>query len=204
MTVPAYTDVSHFRAPYKNAVFSGYGGWGGYGAAGDPAPAPAGAPEAAAAPLFTTDPDGIRVLTPTIAATVQLLLQGSSVVYIGPVNGDDVRFEATVPGDIRENAWAWCQKKLGEGKSILVGSTAGLPGIFMPPPVQKLLKAVKGKSGELDAAGPTALPLYAVLTRPAPGAAKALMLSGPLGIGLVASVIVVGIYYMQKKRKTAR
>jgi hypothetical protein len=25
MTVPAYVDVSHFRAPYKNAYFSGYG-----------------------------------------------------------------------------------------------------------------------------------------------------------------------------------
>lgn len=38
--VPAYTDISHFRAPYKNAMIAGFGGYQGYGQEPPPPPPP--------------------------------------------------------------------------------------------------------------------------------------------------------------------
>lgn len=217
---PAYTDVSHYRAPYKNAYFAGFGGYRGFGeeaaataagpSPGTPiTPVPVAIPEAQAQAV-DIGPDGIRVFKPAVAATIQLLLQGSSVVLIGGADSDDVRFEPTVPMDIRENALAWCNRKLAQGKSVLAGSTAGLVSVLVPGGQDKLLKAVSGHAGELASAGPQALPFYAVLARPtaaqqqAAAASKGFFASvTPLQIGIVTVAVIGGLYLFSKKKKRA-
>jgi hypothetical protein len=206
---PAYTDVSHYRAPYKNAYFAGFGAE----AAATPAePLPGSAP---AAPIpdvqaiaVDVGPDGVRVFKPQVAATIQLLLGQSSVVLIGGADSDDVRFEPAVPMDIRENALSWVKRKLGEGKSVLAGSTAGLTAVLAPPGgADKLLKAVKGTAGEVQSAGPQALPFYAVLARPSPAElakaaqGKSIFASmTPLSIGIVTVAVIGGLYLYSKKK----
>jgi len=204
---PAYTDVSHYRAPYKNAYFAGFG-------AEAATPATPAVPPAAPIPdaqsvAVDIGPDGVRVFKPQVAATIQLLLQSSSVVLIGGANSDDVRFEPAVPMDIRENALAWVKRKLAEGKTVLAGSTAGLVAVLAPGGADKLLKAVKGPAGEVQSAGPQALPFYAVLARPTAAqvaeAQKSSLFASmtPLSIGLVTVAVIGGLYFYSKKKKRA-
>jgi len=208
---PAYTDVSHYRAPYKNAYFAGFGAEADAtaAAAATPIVPPAAPIPDAQSVAVDIGPDGVRVFKPQVAATIQLLLGNSSVVLIGGANSDDVRFEPTVPMDIRENALAWTKRKLAEGKTVLAGSTAGLVGVLAPTG-DKLLKAVKGPAGEVQSAGPQALPFYAVLARPtAAQVAEAQKKGGifasmtPLSIGLVTVAVIGGLYFYSKKKKRA-
>jgi hypothetical protein len=193
-----YYDVSHFRAPYKNwAYLSGFGATG--GTPGAPL-----APQVQA--MVDVDPDGTLVLKPAIQKTVSDFLQTRVVLVIG--NDLNVSLQPSAgTGDVRENAWAWFNRQLGAGRTVLAGSTAGVAGLGMPTEaVQKLLMAV-GTPAEARVA--TTGGLYAVLARPASAGKPA---AGPglfAKLGGVGTAVVVlagaGLAYLLLfKKKHAR
>lgn len=146
-----YYDISHFRAPYKNwAQLSGFG------AAGPALP-----PEQLA--MVDVEADGTLVLKKPIQKTVSDYLQSRVVRIIGDDN--NVALDPALPGDIRENAWAWLNRKLNAGMTVLAGSSSGVAGLGMPTEiVQKFLKAV---STNAEAQVASAQGQFAVLARPA-------------------------------------
>jgi len=193
MVAPAYTEISHFRAPYKNWPHLGVGQ-----APAAARPAMITAPGAQAFAPFMTDANGVRVFQPQVADAVLTMLQGFSVIFLTP---DSVKIEPAVPGDVREKASAWVSRKLGEGKSIIAGSPAGIQAFITPVLVDRTLEAVKGLAGEKEKAGAGTLALTALLARPKAMAAAGLM--GPIGIAAIALVVVGGIAYfaMRKPRR---
>jgi hypothetical protein len=98
----SYTDISHFRAPYKNAAVSGYGcvglGCNGYGA------------DAAPPPFYVTSSDGSMTLSPHwadlltaalmnyLAHTQQALPGGVGIeVALQPYTAEQIAQAATSP-----------------------------------------------------------------------------------------------------------
>lgn len=188
-----YYDISHFRAPYKNwAHLSGFGA----------AAASALPPEQAV--MVDVEADGTAVLKPAIQKTVSDYLQSRVVRIIGDDN--NVALDPALAGDIRENAWAWLNRKLNAGMTVLAGSSSGVAGLGMPTEiVQKFLKAV---STNPEAQAATAQGQFAVLARPAasgkpPIKAEPSLFAkiGPVAtIGVLAAGGVLAYLLLIKKR----
>lgn len=214
-----YTDISHFRAPYENWISlgaapsggpmitqaaAGYGiipggrnvpGIGyGYGAAAAALP-----PQQAA--MLVVQPDGSMALKPEMAALLMPQLAAHVIVLVGDDNS--VKLAIPMPtGEVREFADKWVQRKLGEGKTIVAGSTTGVVGLAMPTgTVDKLLMAMASAA---DVAAATSQGQFGVLARPA-GAKKAGIL-GPVGVAVAVLAGAGLVYYLafgKKKRKAA-
>lgn len=210
MTAPAYTEISHFRAPYKNWPHLGVGpsvagrwpmsgiGELQWAAAGFGATA---APSATASPIApdlspVQTQDGVRVFRPQVADAVLTMLQAFSVIFL---TNDSVKIEPAVPGDVRQKASDWIKQKLAEGKTIIAGSPAGIQAFVTPVVVDRTLESVKGADAEKDKAGPNTLPLTAVLVRPS-GLAKA-GLMGPVGIAVLALAGVGLVAYLATRKR---
>ena len=136
MTVPAYTDISHFRAPYKNAYFSGYGA---DVTPGTPPPPPEPEP---LPPLLTTatmvtqGKDGYRRLKPEFQGLIDNIL--ASEWATGPEQAGGVELKpmtevftseqlaatATDPkmraAIAARSAYAWSQKQAKDGRVVLI------------------------------------------------------------------------------------
>lgn len=213
-----YTEISHFRAPYENWISlgaapsggpmltqaaAGYGiipggrnvpGIGyGYGAAAAALP-----PEQAA--MLVVQPDGSMALKPEVVA---LLLPQLAAHVIVVFNDDSVKLAIPMPqGEVREFADKWLQRKLGEGKTVVAGSTTGVVGLAMPTgTVDKLLMAFAKPS---DVVGATAQGQFGVLAKS--GAKKAGLL-GPVGVAVAVLAGAGLVYYFafgkKKHRKAA-
>ncbi len=235
-----YTDISHFRAPYKNWPYLGMGGFGTFPRVlhpmGDDTPAPdpstttpvaaastTGEPDpnvvtqitapdtstglplvtqqiAAASTLFTTDSNGIRVLTPTAALTLLGLLNASSTIFI---DNDNVKLDPKIANDPRPAATDWISQHLDQGKTIVIGSPSGIPALFTPGVDVALMAVPSTVAGEGASAGSSTLPLSAVLARPTTKPLLAGMLSGvgPVGVALIALGVVGGVVLLRKKSK---
>jgi hypothetical protein len=192
----AYTDISHFRAPYKN--------WISLGAEAAPPTAPPAVPGSIPpqqAALLVAEPDGSLALKPEVAKLLTAQLQGHVIVVF---DDNNVKLAVPLPGDVRENAFSWMMRKLQEGKTIIAGTAMGVSGLILPTgPVDKNLQAISapGQIKQMTEQG-----TYAVLVRPhGAGVAKAGVL-GPLGVAVVV-LGVAGIAYAiwgKKKRHSAK
>jgi hypothetical protein len=192
----AYTDISHFRAPYKNWISLGA-----EAPAATAAPTVPGSIPPQQAALLVAEPDGSLALKPEVAKLLTAQLQGHVIVVF---DDNNVKLAVPLPGDVRENALTWMMRKLQEGKTIIAGTAMGVSGLILPTgPVDKNLQAISapGQVKQMTEQG-----VYGVLVRPfaGAGAAKAGVL-GPLGVAVVV-LGVAGIAYAiwgKKKRHSA-
>jgi hypothetical protein len=187
-----YTEISHFRAPYKNWPYLGVG-------------ADAATVADPSAAMYTTDANGVRVLTPAASTTLINLIAAASTIFI---DNDNVKLDSKSLNDSRPSAVDWINQHLAQGKTIVIGTTAGLISLITATsPIDIVLMAVSGSSGEVTAAGPGTLPITAVLSRPPPGILSTMGGKlGPLGYAALAVVGASALYlvFSGKKRSGIR
>jgi len=178
-----YADISHFRAPFKN--------WPSLAAA-DPSP-----PAAASADpsVLVVDKNGVAAFQPSVASAILKMLDGMAVIFI---DNDNVKLDALQPSDIRQKASDWVKQKLGEGKTVVAGTTGGAQLFASGAAVDRFLSGVVGTAGEQTATAGTT-PLGAVLARPSMLSGLASKL-GPVGMAAVALLAVGGIVLLTKKK----
>lgn len=215
--VPQYVDISHFRQPYKNAVFSGFGD---------------AASDAANAAIMTAGPDGVKTLVPAAGILVSTMLTASGaqvmttaadkeqIMLLPPgaqPSGSGVVMPS-IPVDVMAN---WVNKQLGMGRSVILSTNAagGLasvlstPVAMLPAGTQIVLAAVSTHADEIAGAGPSmpgaaliapsklgAAPVPALV----PGAPMKAGIGGPVAAAVVALIVVGGVYYAFRKKPSAR
>lgn len=187
---PRLNDISHFRQPYKNAVFSGFGD---------------AATDAANAALVTPGPDGVKTLVPGAGIGMSALLQQmGAVVLTTAADKEQVMLVPVGPGT--QAAMDWVNAQLSKGRSVIVSTNdpGGLAAVLAAGGVQAntqlVLAAVSTHADEVAAAGPT-MPGAALLTASkimlpngAPGPAAKAGIGGPIAIAAVALLVVGGVY----------
>lgn len=205
MAVPGYTDISHFRAPYKNSYL--YTGVGGFGVvATSPPAAPPVAPTAEQAMLAATvtESDGLH-WRPEAVDMLMPLLDGSSAVFMSP---HAVQVEALTQEQmtaLRDNdqlrksmekagvlARSWIDQRLAQGHVVFATF-----GVAFPQVGARQLAAVPASNKDLVRATSMTAPILAT-----PGLMS--MLRSPVAIGafaLVAGVAGWAIYAGMKKRR---
>lgn len=175
-----YTDISHFRAPFKN--------WPGIGAdALDPVAA-----------MIDTEPNGVRVFKPAIADIILKMLSGFSVIFL---DNTSVKLDAKTPGDPREGADVWVARQLKDGNTVVAQGVGGAHLFGMPIVMDRFLRAGSGEAFEKEAtAGVT--PVGAVLAR---GGKLGLFGLGPVGTAgvflVAAGALFWGAKRLSKKRR---
>lgn len=178
-----YTDISHFRAPFKN--------WPGIGA-------DTGAPLDPVAAMIDTESNGVRVFKPAIADIILKMLSGFSVIFL---DNTSVKLDAKTPNDPREGADAWVQRQLKDGNTVVAQGAGGAHLFGMPIVMDRFLRAGSGTAFEKEAtAGVT--PVGAVLARPASKAG--LFGLGPVGTAGVFLVGAVGLLWGAKRLSKKR
>lgn len=184
-----YTDISHFRAPFKNWPYLGIGADAGP-AAIDPAAA-----------MIDTESNGVRIFKPAIADIIlKTMLEGFSVIMLGS-DPDSVKLDPKLANDIRESATAWVKRKLNEGKTVVAQAAGGAATFGLPIVQDRFLRAASSTAQELEYTGGVT-PLGAVLARPF--SKMGLFGLGPLGVAaVVLGVVGVGVYFFGKKKRTA-
>jgi len=152
MTVPAYTNVAHFRAPYKNSVISGYDGFGAEPVAIEPAPLP---PSGA----VVLD-DGKWSLAPGARDALMNKLKGYSAIWIGTPTQDLSRADAEayyLPVDVKvapfteeelqiaasdpsaakmleqRSAYNFCKEQMASGRTVLASISVADPSVPQIP-----------------------------------------------------------------------
>lgn len=178
-----YTDISHFRAPFKN--------WPGIGA-------DTGAPLDPVAAMIDTESSGVRVFKPAIADIILKMLSGFSVIFL---DNDSVKLDARLPNDVREMAGEWVLRKLSEGKTVVAQGAGGAHLFGMPIVMDRFLRAGSGTAFEKEATGGVT-PVGAVLARPASKAG--LFGLGPVGTAGVFLVGAVGLLWGAKRLSKKR
>ena len=193
--IPEYVDISHFRQPYKNAVFSGLGN------GVDPNAA-----------IVTADASGVKTLVPAAGLALMAgLLANMSFVVITTAGDKEQAMLTPLTVSLPVAATGWVNSQLAKGRSVIVSTNdpaglAGLVGGVVAPGSQVVLAAVSTKADEVLAAGPS-MPSAALITAsklagPAPkpvlvppmSMAKAGM-GGPIAIAAIALLVVGGVYY---------
>ena len=193
--IPQYADISHFRQPYKNAVFSGLGN------GVDPNSL-----------IISADARGVKTLSPAagLALLTGILSKLSFAVFTTAPDKEQVM---TMPltDAMPVSAAAWANSQLKSGRSVIVSTNdpaglAGPVGGVLAPNSQLVLAAVSTPADEVMAAGPSmpsaALVTASKLTKKVPSLilpagfapAKAGM-GGPIAIAALALLVVGGVYY---------
>lgn len=231
--VPAYTDISHFRAPYKNAYIAGFGGsamrgYGYYGYGVDqPAPPPPppngmttngnGAPMS---PFVVKDERGYFLVKPAVRDQLMKTLATYGTTFLGgPTNRHIIKpyppemLAATDPQTkaIVEsmNAAAWVKSQVDSGQ-VVFGLQSLLTGVLsgqaVPENQSELGVFPVGSAEAKDAAkAPFAVVFGGDPDKKvaAPGEDWMAKLGGPVGIAVIAGVAVGGIYLLTRKKKRA-
>lgn len=145
MVTPAYVDVSHFRAPYKNAYF------GQEAPPPSPLPAPPLSPPQAGLEALLEKKDGMYHFRPEVAAQIRTMLRDMRYEFVGgPANYVRVvplseaeleaRAAALATGDPgaraawdASNAALWVEAQLKAGKVVLAPTwfTAPVPDRYV-------------------------------------------------------------------------
>jgi hypothetical protein len=215
-----YTDISHFRAPYKNWPYLGVGA----DATPDSstvttpsAPTPdASTPTTVAATpaqtldaLSTVDADGIRTLTPAAALAMTPFLTNASylVMTTAPdkeqifVPGTPISVPAGSPMPAFNSVMAWITDALSKGRSVILSTNdpAGLVSIIgtgtLSPSSQLVLASVSSKADEkVGADQSTGAALYAPSKLKKAAIVPALV-ANTTGLGKfgVAALVVLGV-----------
>lgn len=198
--VPAYVNIAHFRAPYKNAYFSGYGQ--------EPPPPPPPGPPGDLVPGVEgvlEKRDGVYYWKSSPRAEAIAELKNSRAVFIGGqqelvelVPYTQAEFIAAVESVEAAahleslSAYNWMKTKLKENKVVIAPvwllATGG-------PTVSLVAIPTKDKANIKQAAG---TPVYGVLAEPSiidrvPG--------GIVGVAIAGAVVVGGIGLLAMKKK---
>lgn len=162
MTVPAYTNIAHFRAPYKNSVISGYDGFGAEPVAIEPASATA----ARLSTQMATGSDGRWAFTPTAKDAILNKLKRYSAIWLGtpdlrrvtskagrdpseywldlptdvkvvPFTEEELGIAASDPAAMKmleqRSAYNFCKEQAASGRTVLASISIADPSIPMVP-----------------------------------------------------------------------
>lgn len=204
MTVPAYTNIAHFRAPYLNAYMSGYGQ--------DPPPPPPGppgelAPDQSVIDQFVEKKNGVYYWRPEARVGAINLLPTLRTIFIGgvqelvevvPFTRDEIaaaQANAEAKAHLESlSAYSWMKAKLKENKVVIapIWLTSDVP--------QRSLVAVAA-GDKANIAQTAGTPLYAILAEPSwldrvPGGMVGVAIAGAAAVGVVGMLA----YGMKKKR----
>lgn len=220
--VPAYTDISHLRAPYKNAYIAGFG------QEAPPPPAPPPPPSNGAAitngattngvsekQFVETDSEGYRFVAPSARPTLMKLLEGYSTIVMGgtfnqvaiqPFTQQEIQAAQADPKAAAllksRSARAWIGKQVAEDKVVFMSMPALVAILTGQPLPEGAGQLGTFPVGSEDAKEAARAPFGVVVAgHPETMAGQALaMLTGPIGIAAMAAVAVGGIYLCTRKR----
>lgn len=218
--VPAYVDISHFRAPYKNAYFAGYGAT--ENGQPPPPPGPEGplAPEPEVVAQFFEKKNGLYYwkadartgamnLLPSLRAIgvggpapgTSLHGRGVEIVNVEPYTQEEIaviRGGASDAKTILESlsAHKWVQAKLEEGKVIVapIWLTSNVPG-------RSLVAVPEDDKQALAEAAST--PMMGILAEPG-GISRMLGSVGTLGMAAAAVVVVGGVAFLATRKRRGK
>lgn len=208
--VPAYTDISHFRAPYKNAVISGFG------VEQPQPPPPPPAPGAPTVEMFvTTDDRGYRFVKKELQPILNKTLENYGTVFIGGV-GNNVKISAYTPEQLAAaqsdpaaaaflksmSAKTWIDKQVDEDQVVFMGVgtlVAILSGQPLPPGADML----GTWAAETPEAKEAAKSPIGVVIGGDPDGGISLATVGPIAIAVVAAGVIGGLYWLATRKKGA-
>jgi len=216
--VPAYTDISHFRAPYKNAYIAGYGQ--------EPPPTPNGngngngqvtngngAPDLAGM-YVVTDERGYNLVKPAARETLMKNLASWGITFLGgPTNEHIIRpFAAELLQGAKEgnkeakavvdtaNAAKFLKGSVANDQ-VVFGSVATLMAVIMNQPMIPEDAATLGmwpaESNEAKAAAK--LPDIVVFGGDPDSKPTDWLMVG--GVALAATAVVGGVYLLATRKK---
>lgn len=210
--VPAYTEISHFRAPYKNAYIAGFGA-----ETAPPTPTvttetPGGGP--AQAQLVTVDEKGYRSINKNVRPLIMNALMFYGTTFIGgPTNTVKIApFTAEMLAAAKDgnaqaqaivggmNARTWAEKQASDGKVVFMWVTTLLTlasGQVPGPGADELGTWGTGTANAKEAAKS---PLGVVLAGNPEGGLSMAGLGGPILVAVVAAAAVGGVYYLVKRK----
>jgi hypothetical protein len=208
--VPAYTDISHFRAPYKNAVIGGFGAE----QVPTPPPPPNGGPTVEM--YVSTDDRGYRTVNKQLQPILNKTLEHYGTVFIGGA-GNNVKISPYTPEQLAAakadpaakafldsmSAATWVKKQVDAGQVVFatvgtlaaVLSGASVPGSDMlgtwPAGSDQAKEAAKSPIGVVIGGDPEGAFAFAAM--------------GPVAIALVAAGVVgAGYWFMTRKKGGGR
>jgi len=214
--VPAYTDISHFRAPYKNAMISGYGAE----EVTPPPPPPNG--NGATNPFVTTDKRGYNFVASSIKPMLMqtlgmygFIFQGGQFnnVKLTPFTNEELTIAASNPQakailDSRK-ATNWIAEQVDAGQVVFMNQVtlaAIMSGQALPAGSDQLGTFPAGSDQAKEAAKS---PLGVVVAGDPDGRGFSIAGLGPIGIAIAAVAVVGGIavyraYGKDKRGKAGR
>jgi hypothetical protein len=200
MVVPAYTDVSHFRAPYKNSwPYTGISGL------GEEVPVGPNGLEEHIEPgqellhFVLRDEQGRMVYIEEVAEVIVKNLAGARAIWLSdravalePFTAEELAAAAADPGAAemlaQQSGKTWLEQKLQEGNVVFA-----TPGVVLPQMGAKQLAAVPKEETETVRMTSHIAPILAE-----PSMLAALMT--PAGIA-VAAVLGGGVLYLLLRKK---
>lgn len=213
--VPAYTEISHFRAPYKNAYIAGFGQAAPALAVPPlaPPPPPGGLAEGA---VVTTDERGYRFIKPEVRTLVIEALKRYSTTFLGgpfnnvkltPFTSEQISASQTDPAAKAfmdsVSAFNWIKQQESANNVVFMSMptlVAIMSGQVLPPGADMLGTFPVGSNEAKEAAKS---PLGVVAAGDPEG--KSMLAGfGPFGIALIAAAAVGGIWYLAKKSRDRR
>lgn len=210
--VPRYTEISHFRRPYSNAVISGFG-YGDTAVSTAPATPDAANPEA----YIETDKRGYRFLK-----NQKDMLKGPLTLYAAteistpgaPLTAKLTRFTpeqlqaANVDAQAKKfleayNAGAWMERQVAAGNVVLANAAlAPLLG-WGQPLIPGLDVVVAHKVGSQAAMDGAKMPVGMVVAGDPERTPGLFAMLGPVGMAAVAVVGVAGVVWIVKRKRRA-
>lgn len=193
-----YQDISHFRAPYKNAYMAGFG-------------------DAANDAIVTKDSSGVKTLVPAAGIALMALLQKSGLTVF--TTAADKEQVIVVPGgssvpfmEQHQTAMDWVNAQFAKGRDVIVSTNdpGGLASVISGTMTgQTILASVSVKADEVAAASMPNTALIAPSKLQAPLLSKQGVMDrasaiGPVGVAVVALAGAGVIYYIVKGRKGRR
>lgn len=204
--VPAYTEISHFRAPYKNSVISGFG---------EVAPNPSEA-------YLTTDARGYKYLKPEMQT---LFMKAMDEAYVRTqLSADRQKISALTPEQISAMAadpvakaamegqlvGPWIRSKVKDGHVVFANQAlvfSVLGGVAIPSGVDEIACAKSGSAAAKQAAKDYGLVILGGdpdmdLSQTGGQSEDGFLANlGPAGTAALAAAVVGGAYLLLKKKK---
>ncbi len=207
--VPAYTDISHFRAPYKNAYIAGFGAEQGVPA---PPPPPPTNGEVTAEMLVTTDDRGYRFVKKELQPILEKTLQNYGTTFLGGV-GNQVKIAPYTPEQLAAaatdpkakafldsmSASTWIKKQV-DGGQVVFATVGTLVAITSGVAVSGADTMGTWPAGSEEAKEAAKSPIGVVIAGD-PDGGFAIAAMGPVAIALVAVAAVGGVYYLATRKK---